>query len=216
MAKICTHEGCMNYVFSDGYCQRHQYESTKHMERQKAKRQKKKEEGQVIHKKVVNKNNHTKCKSNKDSYRKGTPPVNELTNKPVPKEYNLSDLISRCDYLFSRYIRQNEKDKNGDVKCYTCGAKHHWKNIQAGHYVPRIVYAVRWDIFNVRPQCDSCNSFKQGNLVIYSSKLLKENPEEMARLLKAKRTIFKLTKSDLVELGRSLEKMLRESGYSYT
>ena len=56
------------------------------------------------------------------------------------------------------------------ASCVTCGKVAHWKEggIQAGHFISRKHYSVRWDEDNVHPQCVGCNVFKAGEQYKYS------------------------------------------------
>ena len=39
----------------------------------------------------------------------------------------VSKLKKKLDAIFSKYIRLKDADKNGYVKCYTCGVKKYWE-----------------------------------------------------------------------------------------
>lgn len=80
------------------------------------------------------------------------------------------------DRLFSIAIRRVYADINGNVSCYTCGAKKHWKQIQNGHYISRNYLATRFDVRNCKPQCAGCNIWGRGRLVEFGTKLELENP----------------------------------------
>lgn len=80
------------------------------------------------------------------------------------------------DRLFSIAIRRSYADLDGNVKCYTCGAQKHWKQIQNGHYISRNYLATRFDPRNCRPQCAGCNIWGRGRLVEFGAKLDTEHP----------------------------------------
>ena len=80
-------------------------------------------------------------------------------------------LKSVLDKVFSQYVRQSSADHKGFVACFTCGVKHHWKVMHAGHYVTRYYTATRWDEENVHSQCSHCNINFGGNLEAYRVKL---------------------------------------------
>jgi len=71
-------------------------------------------------------------------------------------------LIEQLDRIFSRWVRLSEADDNGYVACCTCGTVRHWKEVDAGHWISRGVMAVRWEEWNVWPQCKSCNMPERG------------------------------------------------------
>jgi len=86
--------------------------------------------------------------------------------------------------LTSKVVRRNGADENGMNRCYTCGKKKHWKELQAGHFHHNKLDFDR--ARNLRPQCAGCNNqmWKGGNLAIYGTKLSKElGVEGMQQLL---------------------------------
>ncbi len=75
---------------------------------------------------------------------------------------------------FSLYIRLKYSDKNGYVSCYTCPARKHYKEMQAGHYIKRSYKSLKFDERNVRPQDPRCNMFLDGNQDEFAVKLEQE------------------------------------------
>lgn len=75
--------------------------------------------------------------------------------------------------------------EDGDWMCFTCGTKvdprqKDERNISmafymhAGHHKPQGIYkSVKYDPYNVRPQCLRCNKFLHGNLGAYAYALEK-------------------------------------------
>jgi len=92
----------------------------------------------------------------------------------IRKSKNLKMAFKKCDRYFSKYVRLKYADKNGYVKCYTCGRKFHWKKIDAGHFITRDAKNTRYDEENIRPQCSTCNRFKSGKTAEFALHLLKE------------------------------------------
>lgn len=80
----------------------------------------------------------------------------------------------RADALFSTFLRQKYADKDGMVKCYTCDYKAHWKKMQNGHLVSRYYLATRYDERNCRPQCYTCNMWRNGMIPHFAAKLQKD------------------------------------------
>jgi hypothetical protein len=80
----------------------------------------------------------------------------KIARKSLPK------LIASLDRIFSVYIRLRDADKNGICRCITCGKPFHWKEGDAGHFIPRDRKATRWDECNVNAQCHRCNRFRSG------------------------------------------------------
>lgn len=63
--------------------------------------------------------------------------------------------------IFSKYIRLKGSD-NGYNKCCTCGVVKHWKELQAGHFIPGRSNSILFVEDNVHPQCRRCN-YNEGN-----------------------------------------------------
>lgn len=82
--------------------------------------------------------------------------------KAKVKRVSLPKLKKELDRVFSIIIRTHKIDENGATRCVTCNRLDHWKNMDAGHYVPRQDLATRWDPWNVWPQCKPCNGFRGG------------------------------------------------------
>ena len=83
----------------------------------------------------------------------------------MPKKPSRKYLVKKLDTLFSLYIRLKSADKYGNVKCYTCNTKRHYKDyMQCGHFISRRHYITRWKETNAKPQCYSCNVGNQGNV----------------------------------------------------
>lgn len=85
-------------------------------------------------------------------------------------------LIKEADRVFSLYIR-NRGARFGYNHCYTCPAYIPIEELQAGHFINRRFFNVRWHPLNVWPQCNTCNVEKRGNLVKYEAKLIAQYSE---------------------------------------
>jgi hypothetical protein len=76
---------------------------------------------------------------------------------------------------FSRYIRAKDADEDGMTECVTCGAQKHWKELHAGHFIPKkrglSIYFVE---ANVHPQCPACNTYNGGMLIEYTRYMQQE------------------------------------------
>lgn len=120
-------------------------------------------------------------------------------------------LIKKLDTVFSQYIRLKYADNNGMVKCYTCGRYHHWKEMDAGHYISRRHYGTRWEERNVRPQCTACNIYNQGSADSFCRNLIKEYGVEVLDLLAVKKNnIFKLNSFTLNLLITEYKEKLKQ------
>lgn len=86
--------------------------------------------------------------------------------------------------LCSEFIRRKDASPQGLVKCYTCNAVKHWKEMQAGHFVAGRGNAILFDERGLRPQCLPCNVFKHGDPITYMIELEKEVGKESAMLIR--------------------------------
>lgn len=87
-------------------------------------------------------------------------------------------------------------DRHGYATCVTCGNRKHWKEMQAGHFVPQAQgNAARFDANNVHVQCYRCNINLGGNGAEYSAYILsKYGEEEYDRLRQLARVSRKITR----------------------
>lgn len=106
--------------------------------------------------------------------------------------------------VFSEYIRRRDADENGMVKCISCATVDHWKNMDAGHFIPKSVSsALRFHELNVHGQCPSCNQWKSGNLTDYALSLQRHyGPDILEKLDEIRRygEGSRITKSDYLDL----------------
>lgn len=80
-------------------------------------------------------------------------------------------LIDDLDAVFSRAIRLSHADEFGIVECYTCGERHHWKQMDCGHFIPRDNMSTRYSELTCAPQCIKCNQYKDGNEAAFAAHL---------------------------------------------
>ena len=115
----------------------------------------------------------------------------------------------------SRYVRLSAADEFGMCECVTCGKRYHWKQIQAGHFIPAAEgNATRFLLENIHPQCMRCNVNLGGNAPEYYPYMVKRYGEDFVEALKAKRhTVVKLKEwdyLDMVETYKALNSPLLE------
>lgn len=120
------------------------------------------------------------------------------------KKKSKSKLIKELDVVFSKYIRSRDGNK-----CITCGRIGEYNTMQAGHYVSRSCYALRWDEMNVHCQCYACNVCKHGNMIAYREQLVKLYGEKKVKKLEVQRhSIKKYTSEELEKMIEYYKKML--------
>lgn len=77
---------------------------------------------------------------------------------------------------FSRYIRLRDSvittGSTEYTKCFTCGAVHPIKEMDAGHWIPRNRLGTFMDERNVHAQCRGCNRLGGGRTVEYQLALI--------------------------------------------
>lgn len=123
----------------------------------------------------------------------------------------LSRLVKNRWKLTSQYVRRSEADHHtGMSKCVTCGAVKHYKELQAGHFIPQAQgNAVKWDLRNIHPQCYRCNINLGGNGAEYypymEQRYGKEVIDELRRL---SNTSVKITHAEHQEAIEQLTKLL--------
>ena len=108
----------------------------------------------------------------------------------------VQDLMKLAQQVFNKYIRLRDADKN----CISCGQKPKKEN--AGHFYSAGTHtAVRFDERNVHLQCEHCNSYLSGNLLMYRDNLLvKLGYEEFERLTVDAMLTRKYTREELKEI----------------
>lgn len=102
----------------------------------------------------------------------------------------MADLKTKLDRIFSEFIRLRDSDENGYCRCISCNSIHHWKDMDAGHYVNRRHMSLRFDEKNVNAQCRSCNRFDEGNAIGYNHGLVEKYGDSVISYLNIKKFNF--------------------------
>lgn len=79
------------------------------------------------------------------------------------KTVTLRGLVDDLAMALQRHVRLKaavHENKGGYIKCVTCPAWHHWKDMQGGHWIERGKQATKLLEENIWPQCPGCNGFK--------------------------------------------------------
>lgn len=71
-------------------------------------------------------------------------------------------LVRKLDDVFAEYVKIRDADSDGIVICITCEDKHHWTDVDCGHYILRGNASTRWELKNSHGQCRLCNSTQDG------------------------------------------------------
>lgn len=122
----------------------------------------------------------------------------------------LKNLVKKLDDVFQMWVRYRD-----NFTCITCGKKFpvgERKELHAGHFVSRGIYATRWDEKNVNAQCAACN-LKQsfGDVeIIHNYELALEQKYgfgTVEELLNKKHQLYKLKRCDLLDMIDKYEKL---------
>lgn len=119
--------------------------------------------------------------------------------------------VKKLDKIFSVYIRIRKTDDSGYGNCFTCGANHHWKEVDAGHFMSRACINTRWNPENVQFQCKRCNGFRGGEQFLFSQMLdlvYGEGTAEM--LLQESRITAKFSILHIKEMIKHYKKLVEE------
>lgn len=125
-------------------------------------------------------------------------------------EEGLPELIEEADILFSRWLRLSNADKEGNVTCYTCDNKLHWKQAQCGHYISRSCIYLRHDVRNCRIQDEACNVHKRGNLLVFANRLEREKPGITEILYEESKLIYHTTREEMRGIIATYSGLLKE------
>jgi len=72
----------------------------------------------------------------------------------------ISKVVEDCAVDLQKVVRMKAaiaENIDGYVTCVSCGAKKHWKKLDAGHYFSRGDKSVKLMEENIHPQCKGCN-----------------------------------------------------------
>lgn len=125
-------------------------------------------------------------------------------------------LQQKCDTAYSLLRRHQAKDKEGNVKCYTCPTKRLYTHMTIGHYMKRRHIGTRYNDVNCKPQCMSCQTICEShssanNLFRYN--LVKEHGEEkVSEIEQLAHSTHRMSKVDYQELLDELNRELKKYG----
>ena len=105
------------------------------------------------------------------------------------------------DKWFSIYIRLRDSDDRGNIHCCTCSKLGFWKEMDAGHFIPRQNKSTRFEDKNVFGQCRRCNRFYNGSPAEYAQFLSKRFGEGILdELIQLSHQAKKYTQTEINEL----------------
>ena len=132
--------------------------------------------------------------------------------KKKGKKTKLSTLKKKAWSTLSLLTRLSASDANGYCSCVTCGMTKHYKEMQAGHWVPQAQgNAVRFDRRNVHVQCYRCNVNLGGNGPEYSAFMERTYGKEVMEELRRKSNeSVKFTQADYEQMISEWESELQQ------
>ena len=129
------------------------------------------------------------------AYQKNGKPYPKATARPR------KTLLKKADTEFSLLMRATEADKNGVVKCCTCGKRMPWKGTGEahwGHWQSRGFNGVRFNPVNGGVQCRVCNTYLEGRKEDMKKYLIQRYGEtEVLRIEAFSRISTKITNLEL-------------------
>ena len=130
--------------------------------------------------------------------------------KSQPKKTSKRILKKKAWEWFSRYIRLKDSDDYGFANCVTCSQRYHWKELQAGHFVPGRCNSILFEESGVHPQCRRCN-YNEGNgpeYFIFMEK--KYGREEIDRLRALRHQQRKFSEPELLDMIEDFKERANE------
>ena len=122
----------------------------------------------------------------------------------------MKSLKQNADGWFSKFIRLR-KSENGKCECFTCGKIDYVEKMDCGHFISRKHLATRFDEINCEIQCKECNQFKNGNLILFEKKLIREHGIDAISNLKYKSNqIKKYSQMEFQEIIDKYKKKVNE------
>jgi endogenous inhibitor of DNA gyrase (YacG/DUF329 family) len=108
-------------------------------------------------------------------------------------------------------VRTRNADWKGMVQCVTCGKRMHWREAQAGHFIPGRRNNLIFDSRNIHVQCPACNVFLHGNLIPYYQFMQKTHGEKVIAELRQLNLIDKqFTREELEEIITRCKKLTQK------
>lgn len=147
--------------------------------------------------------------------KRNTGSLRKSSKRTIPK------LRNKADAVFSHYVRIRDSELKGGkwvMVCISCPSSYtvryqdelgvwRWgRQEEAGHYVGRGNYYLRYDEENVNGQCTRCNKWLQGNIARYTVELDKKYGDGTAMKLVREAEAHK---KDRLSVGR-LEQVIAD------
>lgn len=129
-----------------------------------------------------------------------------IKRKPARKKRAKSELSAFKKKLWIKFAAWIKRKKGNT--CFSCGKKDLvGKQLHAGHMFSAGKYpAIRWDEWNVWPQCAYCNIFLKGNYIEFHARFkITFGLDEYDRLHNARNDVKQWRLEDLKEIERTID-----------
>lgn len=104
---------------------------------------------------------------------------------------NLNKLMKKTDTAFQLRRRLESADKQGVVRCISCGTFGFYnRGFDGGHYIQRQHKGTRYSSANVWPQCKHCNKWLSGNHAKYEDGLIAKIGKDAVEDLKREKDLI--------------------------
>lgn len=130
--------------------------------------------------------------------------------EPKKKKITLTKAKKKAWDACSLYVRMSAADVFGMATCVTCDIRKHYKQMQAGHFVPGRGNAILFDIRGIHVQCFGCNIMKSGNPRKYE-KFMKEKygQKVINELDRLSDTTRKFTVEELLDIAEHYTNLVK-------
>jgi hypothetical protein len=113
--------------------------------------------------------------------------------------------LREAQSAFNRWIRLRDDAQ----PCISCG-RHHGGQYHAGHYLSTGARPeLRFDEFNVHKQCQPCNMYRHGNLILYRGNLIAKIGQSEVDRLEGPAPAQKYTIDDLKQIKRKYSELAK-------
>lgn len=136
----------------------------------------------------------------------------KIRNMKKLRKVSLTKTKAAAWKAFSLWVRMEAADFDGYARCITCMAKKHYKELQAGHFIPGRNNAVLFSEEGVHPQCYGCNIGKGGNWPSYYEWMKKMyGLEVIDELIRKSHETVKYTAQDYLDIEKLYKEKIKES-----
>lgn len=123
----------------------------------------------------------------------------KISAKHSGKYKSRAGLIAKLDKIYSWYLKES-RAIDGTASCITCDRKFNAYDMDCGHYISRRFMSLRYDERNTHLQCVNCNRFQQGNIDVYTIKMVQMYGDNiLEELNKIRNSSIKITNIELEE-----------------